>query len=619
MRHSLRETLEKALEHHKAGRLHRAEEMYRKVIAVHPDEPDALHLLSLIACRKGHYDVAERRVRRAIAVMSRAPAEFYDTLGGVLVAQGKAAEAVPFYQQALAFAPGRADTHKSLGSTLCSLGRAPEAAAHFEEALRLSPDDCTAYSNMGTVFLDRREPEKAARYFERAIELDPCCAEAWCNLGHALSEQGDQSRAIICLEKALAIQPNLAAAYDNMGCTYHRLGRMTEGLRCLEKALELAPDNPRVHNNLGNNYKEQLRLNEALAAWDRAIELQPNYYDALWNRSLVLFMVGQIERGWAEYDWGWPARRRNPERRFPLPWWDGGPLSGKRLLIWMEQGVGDEMIFAGMIPELEAVAAQCIVECEHRLVRLFARSFPRVQVVPRTEPPRPAVTEADLQIPAGSAARWLRPSLDRFPHHRGYLRADPAGVARWRDRLAALGPGLKVGICWRSSVNAGVRGLGVTELRQWDSVFAVPGVHFVNLQYDDCRAELEEARSRTGVAIHTWPDIDLKQDLDEVAALMTALDLTVSVGTAVACMAGALGRPVWQLTLASAGECWTMGQRYCPWFPSMRLYERIWDRRWEEVLERVAGDLAVEAARGLKKEGGQETRLPGREEPVQAN
>ena len=619
MRHSVRETLERGLAHHKAGRLHRAEEMYRKVIAVQPDEPDALHLLGLIAFKRGHYDLAERRVRHAIAAIGRPPAEFLDSLANMLVARGRSAEAIPFYQQALAIDPQRSDTHKTLGATLSSLGRAPEAAAHFEEALRLSPNDPTALSNMGTVFLDRREPGKAIPYFEGAIEIDPRCAEAWCNLGHALSEQGDQSQAIVCLEKALAIQPNLAAAYDNMACMYHRLGRMTEGLRCLEKALKLAPDNARVYNNLGNNYKEQLRLKEAIAAWDRAIELQPNYYDALWNRSLALFMVGEIERGWAEYDWGWPARRRNPERRFPQPWWDGGPLSGKRLLFWMEQGVGDEMIFAGMIPELEAVAVQCIVECEYRLVPLFARSFPRVQVVPRTDPPRPAVAAADLQIPAGSAARWLRPSLDRFPNRRGYLRADPGRAKHWRERLAALGPGLKVGICWRSGVASGLRGLGLTELAQWDAVFAIPGVHFINLQYDDCRVELEDVRTRTGVTIHVWPDIDLRQQLDEVAALITALDLTISVGTAVACMAGGLGRPIWQLTLTSAGECWTMGQHYCPWFPSMRLYERVWDQSWEEVLAGVARDLALEARRGMKKEGGHAARLPVGEELVQAN
>ena len=601
MRHSVRETLETALEHHKAGRLNRAEALYRKVLSARPNEPDALHLLGLIACQRGHNELAEQRVRRAMEALGQPLAEFSDTLGNVLVALGRLDEALPCFQEALALRPDLPLTHKSLGSTLCALGRAGEAIPHFEAALRLSPGDPTAHSNMGTVFLDRKMPAEAMKHFEKAIELDPRCAEAWCNLGHALSETGRHEDGAVCLEKALALQPALAAAHDNLGCLRHRQGRLVEALACFDRAMALQPNNAQVHNNRGNVFKEQLRLAEAVACYDKAVELRPGFHDARWNRSLVRFMAGEIERGWAEYDWGWAAQRRIPQRQFPQQWWDGGSLSGGRLLFWGEQGVGDEMILAGMIPEIAAVAAHCVVECEPRLVPLFARSFPAVEVIPRTNPPHAATTAADLLISAGNAARWLRPSLDRFPRSfpwgQGYLRADPERVAHWRERLAALGAGPRIGICWRSSLTSGLRSLQCSDLLQWGSVLAVPGVHFVNLQYDDCREELAQAHERFGVAIHTWPDIDLKQQLDEVGALTTALDLVVTVGTSVACMAGALGAPVWQLTLTSSGDCWTMGQHYCPWFPSMRLYERAWDQPWEEVMERLARDLAVEVAR----------------------
>jgi hypothetical protein len=232
---------------------------------------------------------------------------------------------------------------------------------------------------------------------------------------------------------------------------------------------------------------------------------------------------------------------------------------------------------------------------------LFARSFPAAEAIPRTDPPHPSTRQAELQTPAGSAGRWLRPSLERFPrgfpHDKGYLRASAPRVSHWRARVGALGAGFKAGICWRSGLMAGLRRLDCTDLRDWDPVLTVPGVHFVNLQYDDCRAELDHALARFGVPIHGWPDIDLKKDIDEVAALMTALDLVVSVGTSVACLAGALGRPVWQLTLTSSGDLWTMGQSCVPWFPSMRIYERSFDQKWEAVLERIAVDLAGESGR----------------------
>jgi tetratricopeptide (TPR) repeat protein len=437
-------------------------------------------------------------------------------------------------------------------------------------------------------------------YFEEALSIDPRCADAWCNLGRAHSQLGQNEEAARCLEKALALAPRLAVAYENLGAIRHRQDRVVEAIACYEKALTFSPRSALLYTSLGNLLKEQMRLAEAVACYNRAVELDGGFHDARWNRALVRFMTGEIERGWSEYEWGWTARQRFPQRRFPQPWWSGAPLPGQRLLVWGEQGVGDEITFAGMIPELATISDHCIVECEPRLVPLFARSFPAVETVPRTDPPHPATGTADLQIPAGSAARWLRPLLDRFPRSfpagRGYLRADPHRVAYWRERLAALGPGPRVGICWRSGLLSGLRCLQCTSLPQWGTVLTVPGVHYVNLQYGDCREELAEARGRFGVPIHTWPDIDLKQDLDEVAALTTALDLVVSVGTAAACMAGAVGVPVWQLTLTSCGDCWTMGQHYCPWFPSMRLYERAWDQPWEEVLERLARDLRGKAA-----------------------
>jgi tetratricopeptide (TPR) repeat protein len=626
MRRNVHDTLEMAVEHHRAGRLHRAEALYRKVIEVQPNEADALHLLGVLAHQRGRFDEAERRVRRAIAARGRPAAEFSNTLGNALAAQGRAGEAVRCFEQAIALRPDDSGAHKNLADVLSALDRHDEAAAHYEKVLQLNPGDAAAHNNVGGVFLARRMFREATECFGRAIQLDPNCAEAYSNLGAALRELGLHTQAVNCLGAAIRLRPNLGAPYANLSCVLHQLGAIGDAIRAVETALALDPANASAHSNLGNLLKEQLRFAEAIACYDVALELRPNLHDARWGRALTLFMAGQIERGWEEYECGWAARKRGPGRPFGQPRWDGGPLAGRRLLFWGEQGLGDEIIFASMIPELTAVAACCVVECEMRLVPLFARSFPAAQLIPRSDPPRPSTGRADLQIAAGSAARWLRPSLDRFPrgfpHDKGYLRGDRERVSHWRARLEALGAGLKVGICWRSGLTTGLRGLQGTELRDWGSVLATPGVHFVNLQYDDCRAELAQALARFGVAIHGWRDIDLKQDIDEVAALTTALDLVVSVSTSVAYLAGALGRPVWQLTLTSSGDCWTMGQSYMPWFPSMRLYECSSEQKWEAVLERIAEDLAEASsgmsgsarAEGLTKasgeaEGGPESRL----------
>jgi tetratricopeptide (TPR) repeat protein len=669
MSRGLQKTFRAAVAHHQAGRLSQAEALYRRIIAGQPNEAETLRLLGVIAHQRGCQEEAEQWARQAISACGRPVAEFCNTLGAVLAAQGKPGEAVRCYQEAVALKQDYPEAHQNLGRTLAALGRMEEAAPHFEKALHLRPGDATAHHDMGSVFAHRKMAAEAMACFEKAVQLDPRNADAWNNLGNTLHRQGRLAEAIacfrralalqpalaaahnnlgvmlqeqgarggdpqmaaeamacfekavqldprnadawnnlgnmrrargrvaeaiVCVQKALALQPGFAAAYSNLGVMLHEQGKVDEAILSLQQALALEPNDAAAWSNLGNCLMEAQRFAEALSGYDRAIELQPGFLRARWHRSLVLFMTGEIERGWIEYEWGWADGQRTQPRPFGQPRWDGSPLIGTRLLFWGEQGVGDEIIWAGMIPEL---GDRHIVECEPRLVPLFARSFPGVEVIPREIPPHPTTALADLQIPAASAGRWLRASLDRFPRHHGYLRADPERVAHWRQWLDTLGPGLAIGICWRSGVTAGLRNLSCTNLQQWGSVLSVPGVHFINLQYDECRAELDQARAHFGVRIHEFSGIDLRQDLDDVAALTTALDLVVSTTTAVADMAGALGRPVWVLMLTSAGHGFTMGQHYVPWFPSMRLYERTWNEPWEPVLKRLSQDLADLASR----------------------
>ncbi len=531
MKRGIRETLEIAVEHHRAGRLNRAEALYRKVLEVDPEEADALHLLGVIANQRGRFDLAERRVRRAITARGSPQPEFSHTLGDVLIGQHRWSEAVAAFDESLALKPDDADVHWSAGNVLATVGRIDEAARHFQEALRLRPGEAKFHCALGSVLLEKRMYKESMPAFRKAIELDPKCASAWCNLGHALDRTGQAAEALLCLGRALALQPDSVPAYDNLGCLLHQQGRLGDAVSCLETAAGIEPRNAIVHNNLANAFKELLRFRDAIAEYGKAIEIQPDFYTAVWNRSLALFLDGQIERAWLEYESGWKAGTRVPQRWFPQPWWDGTALAGRTLLYWGEQGLGDEMIFASMIPDLVSSAAHCVVECEARLVPLFARSFPGAEVVARTAPPQPATVAPELQIPAGSAGRWLRPALDRFPRHDGYLRADPGRVDHWRQELSALPAGLRIGICWRTGLIAEFRGLHSTELRFWAPVLAVRGAQFVNLQYDECRPELEQARALFGAVIHEPRNINLKQDIDEVAALISALDLVISVAT----------------------------------------------------------------------------------------
>jgi hypothetical protein len=200
-------------------------------------------------------------------------------------------------------------------------------------------------------------------------------------------------------------------------------------------------------------------------------------------------------------------------------------------------------------------------------------------------------------VPVGDLSRWLRPTLNHFPSHSGYLTPPPDRVALWKEHLGHLGAGLKVGISWRSSNLKGRRALSCTSLDQWGAVFGVKGVHFVNLQYDECNTELAQARARFGVPIHAYSDVDLLDDMDEAAALTKALDLVISAPTSVALLSGALGVPTWQMNF---GADWTRhGTEGYPWFPSIKVFPRAHDQTWEDILERIAELLALRASNSL--------------------
>ncbi|MBZ0105713.1 MAG: tetratricopeptide repeat protein, partial [Sulfuricella denitrificans] len=400
-----------------------------------------------------------------------------------------------------------------LGNILRSLKRTAEAAVRYREALELNPDYAKAHNNLGVCLKELKEIDVAAAHFRRAIELEPDFVEAVANLGSSLVE----------------------------------LENFDEAIDFLEQALRLKPDFADAHYNLGKVLSTRCEMNDrVIQHYEQAIAASPDLADAHFSLSTHLLLKGDIARGWEEFSWRTRAHK-NLSRPFPHPFWQGEPLTGKTLLVWGEQGVGDEILFASVLPDVIRAAKRVIVECEPRLVSLFTRAFPAAEIVPRSDPPHPHTLTADIdwQSPAGNLPRWFRPTLESFPAQAAYLIPDADRVARWKDWLDTLGPGPKVGIAWRSMLSGEHRDPHYTKLTQWSHILANREVSFINLQYDQCQPELESAREAFGVEIHIPPGIDLKDELDEAAALTAALDLVITAGTSVAATSGALGQKTW--------------------------------------------------------------------------
>lgn len=384
-----------------------------------------------------------------------------------------------------------------------------------------------------------------------------------------------------------------------LGLAHQKVHQPEQALSCYESANRMRPDDAELHDARGSLYQELGRLDDAFAEFERALSLRPDYPLALFHRALARLLVQDYARGWPDYE-----LRRLGAHRAPYhpvaPRWQGAPLAGRTLLLRREQGLGDEIMFASILPELIRVAGHCIVECDPRLSGLFARSFPSATVfgaLPDSGLP-PAVVQRDIafEIEMGSLPALLRRSQADFPQRpQGYLKADPARVARWRERLADLGAGRKIGISWTGGVRKTRRALRSIALPAWSPILSTPGTHFISLQYTpEGAGEAADFGARHGIRIAHWPDAI--EDYEETAALVCALDLVLSVCTSVVHLGGALGRPVW--VMAPYSPEWRYGFRgeTMPWYPSVRLFRSPAYGQWQPVIDSVAGALKRESA-----------------------
>jgi hypothetical protein len=303
----------------------------------------------------------------------------------------------------------------------------------------------------------------------------------------------------------------------------------------------MRPDLVAAQANLGLAIQEQGQFDAALAHYERLIAGSPNVVEYRWNRGLARLSSGDFEHGWPDYELRNSRSGRSVERQFPFAPWTGAPLSARNLLVYGEQGLGDEIMFASCLPDVITQARSVVVECDRHLEALFQRSFPAAAVhgAPRDSNRTwlHAFPELDTQIAISSLALHLRRQWSDFPDHHGYLRADPARVRFWASRLAGLGAGRKIGLSWRGGTVKTRREARSLEIEHCLPLLQVRGCRFVCLQAGDCADELALLRGQ-GAQIEWWHEA--VADLDELAALVTALDLVISVPTAVAHLTGAL-------------------------------------------------------------------------------
>jgi len=552
------EVLALGLQHHRRGALDEAGQLYRQVLQAEPQHPEALCYLGVVAYQVGRPDLALENISRSITLK-----------------------------------PGVAAFHRYLGLAYEALGRTQDAVASYEQALRCDPEDADAHNNLGVALQRLGRPAEATACFERAVRCNPDSAEACSNLGAAYQHQGRLAEAIASFHHAARCKPDFAPVYVNLGMAYLTEGMLDEAVAFNRQAVLLKPDYAEAYYNLGVAFQRLHRLDDALANFQQALRLNSDFAMAHLGRAHTLLLAGDFAQGWPEHEW----RARcppfgTPSLRGPQPAWDGSALGGRILLLRAEQGIGDTLQFIryASVIKLQRGQGRIIVEAQAPVLPLL-RTCPGVdQTIAQGDSPPPF----DVQALLLSLPGLLGTSLANVPADVPYLAADPALVAHWRSELSHV-QGFKVGIVWQgSSMHLQDRRRSIS-LPEFAPLATVEGVHLFSLQVGPGHEQLAALAGR-------FPVTDLGVRFDstsfaDAAAVVMTLDLVVTVDTALAHLAGALGVPVWVVLPFSPDWRWLLGREDSPWYPSMRLFRQAHPGDWAEVFLRIREALRARLGR----------------------
>ena len=469
------------------------------------------------------------------------------------------------------------------------LGDGTAATRDYRRALALEPSHVPAWEGLAAALRQIAANEVTLRHIRRTVALSPASPAALGNLCEALRTTNETVRAIGFGRRALALAPSLAAAVRSLSLALGDLAEDGSATTWASRALQIAPGDGELMINLGIALKAQARFREAQHQLRAGLARRPHDSNGHLALSTALLAAGGIREGFAEYEW------RHPEGFYgslPAPRWDGRPILDGSLLVRGEQGVGDEIMFIQFVRRLEGRVGRIVFECDPRLVSIFGRSFPDIEFVGRTVPPAPRLSAPDIraQIALLSLPHVLDFDIADL-HSRGpFLSPDPIRHASMSRRMDGLGGSLRVGIAWRSQRRTPVSLRVHTDLVEWAPILSVPGVTFVNLQYGDARAELEEARRRFGAHIEAFDDLDLFTDLEGVLALGPHLDLVISTATSAYVLPAAAGIETWHL-LSELGYLGFGADRYVV-CPVSRGYVRTASEGWKRVIAEAANDLS---------------------------
>jgi tetratricopeptide (TPR) repeat protein len=552
---NIAQALQEALSLHQQGRLREAEKLYARTLKAAPDNFDALHLLGLVKAQSGQMGEAYRLMSAALKRNPNAP-----------------------------------DALVNFANVLHALKRDAEALEWLDKALALRPDDPETLLYRGNALSSLDRTEEALSCFEQVLARNPVQADALLNRGTALARLGRHAEALADFDALLACLPSHVGGLYNRGTALLDLECPDQALVSFDAALASAPQHVGAWNNRGRALQALNRHSEAVMSFEKAITIDKDYADAHSNLALSLLTLGQLPRGFAEYEWRWRRTGMSDARRgYRGRLWLGEfPLGQRTILLVAEQGLGDSLQFVRYAPLLARAGATVLLEVQPELKALLATVDGVASCHARGE----VLSAYDVHCPLGSLPLALKTEATTIPADIPYLRADDAHIAKWRPVIEAL-PGKRVALAWAGHARHPNDRNRSIELKLLEPLFALDGISFIGIQRElrsDDSAALACHRNVTDVS-------DKLADMADTAAVTTLADLTIAVDTSVVHLAGAMGREAWVLLPFSPDWRWTLTDERSPWYPQIRLFRQPRPGDWPSVIAAVRDALVRVASK----------------------
>jgi tetratricopeptide (TPR) repeat protein len=609
--------IQTALSRYQSGCFQETIDLCREILNEKPGHFKALHLLGLSGQSRREYDLSiscfEEMIRlypeKALGYFSLANVYYelrkldqaaekyhqaaqrdsaddhiFNNWGIVLREKGSFEEAVSCFQKAIHLNPDNANAYHNLGNTLDDLGKVEGSIRCYQKALQINPSNVIHYKCLGNALRETGQLDESLEILSQALDRFPDDPEAYFNLGAALKAKGRLDEAVECYRKAIDLNPYLPQAFYNLGNVFKEKGQIEEAVEQFQKALELDPNFAETYNNLGMIYKETGELGKALLMFQKAWEVKPGFAEAKWNMGLACLLGGNFLEGWEGYEWRWEkGDYKKYKRPFSKPLWNGEDISRKTILLHAEQGYGDTLQFIRYVPLVAERSGRVWVECPRDLVNLLGDLVGGKQVITRGDP----LPEFDFHCPLMTLPKVFGTTLDSIPSKNPYLKADPDLKRSWQERINSDPLNFKIGLVWSGNpehLNDRNRSCSFETL---SPLFQIQKVQIFSLQKGEGSEEAKHCAGNWGLVDFT----DRIHNFSDTAALIENLDLVISVDTAVAHLAGALGKRVWLLLPFSPDWRWLLGRDDSPWYPTMGLYRQTEPGNWREVIQRVVADL----------------------------